>query len=224
MRATRNGLVLIVAVVLGALVTGWWTRRDAEPVARSVVETPNLERPAPAPQEIPESPPSPRPGNAGEVSKNVPATAAPPANLSAPPRDDSTYYRMVAMIQSLPRTAEHAGTIAELHEGIVDAPDEPEWARKMERTLLDLYREQAGDGSIRITSVVCRSSGCEVQAVGPRVERRDDSAEEAAPGPRPFPADRPVDSLARPAPVVFVDLGDSMGYLAIYRRAGTLTQ
>ncbi len=224
MRELRNGLVLIAVVVLGALVTWRWTHRDAEPVARAGVETANVERPIPKTQAMPESSLPPSPGNSSEPPKSVPAAAAPSADLSAPARDDSTYYRLLATIQALPRGADHARTITELHESIVDAPDDPEWTRAMERKLRENYSELEKGGRFALTSVVCRSTGCEVQALGPRIERRTDSAGEETPAPEPFPQDRPVGPLSRPGPVLYVDLGDSMGYLAIFRRGPLITQ
>ncbi len=45
-------------------------------------------------------------------------------------------------------------------------PDDPDWARKTEQSMWDFFQKKSasGDGP-QVTSVSCRSSGCEVQAL-----------------------------------------------------------
>lgn len=220
MRVPRNGILIVLAVILGAAGAWFWTRGGVERA-----DPPSAGAPPSKPATSSERAPSPTGTSVDTPVSSLPAERAPTtpplASSAPPPRDDSTYYRMVAIIQSLPRSAEHARTISDLHESVVDAPDDPEWARRTEQTLRDFYRENAGDGRFQVTSIACRSSGCEVQGIGPRVERRDPTDDSPPPITR-IPADRPVGPLSRPGPVLFVDLGDSTGYIAIYRRSGEL--
>lgn len=53
------------------------------------------------------------------------------------------------------------------HERFVLTPDDPQWARQTEQALRDFFTSRSAnrDSGIEITSVACRSEGCEVQAV-----------------------------------------------------------
>jgi len=88
--------------------------------------------------------------------------------LSAIPtaRDDSTYFRMVALATSRSDAAEVSRKITETHERFILTPDDQDWGRQTEQALRDFFRSQSADKSngIEITSVSCRSAGCEVQA------------------------------------------------------------
>lgn len=86
---------------------------------------------------------------------------------SAAVRDDSTYLRMLALAVSRADGTEVIRRINSRHEQFVLTPDDPEWGRQTEQALRDFFASRAANknSGIEITSVSCRSQGCEVQAV-----------------------------------------------------------
>jgi hypothetical protein len=87
--------------------------------------------------------------------------------VSAGGGDDSIYERMVAFAQADPRFTRMARDLARERESYLFTPDDPEWARPAEQALRDYFEAGATAEGPRVTSISCRSAGCEVQALGP---------------------------------------------------------
>jgi hypothetical protein len=141
MRTLNARWIVALGVAMGAVVTWLWGSNGVMPSASRAV--------------VPQT--------------SVPhALAGPQAALSAIPtaRDDSTYSRMLALAVSRSDAAEVTRMIAGTHERFVLTPDDPDWGRQTEQALRDFFRSRSANKSkgIEITSVSCRSAGCEVQA------------------------------------------------------------
>ena len=81
-------------------------------------------------------------------------------------RDDSTYSRMLALVVTRSDAVQLTRKITEMHERFVLTPDDPDWGWQTEQALRDFFNSRSANksGGIDVTSVSCRSDGCEVQA------------------------------------------------------------
>jgi hypothetical protein len=73
---------------------------------------------------------------------------------------------MLAVAISRSDAAEVTRKITEMHERFALAPDDPDWGWHTEQALRDFFNSRSANKSngIAVTSVSCRSDGCEVQA------------------------------------------------------------
>jgi hypothetical protein len=105
---------------------------------------------------------------ASGASKNdnpVHAPAPAPQNTMAQTHNDATYDNMLSYAQLAPDSPNSAAEIIREHEEFLSSPDDPEWGRRTERELRSVLQAKALRGGPEITSVSCRSAGCEVQAL-----------------------------------------------------------
>ena len=159
MRTMNTRLSIVLALAIGAGATWLWT------------STENVAPKRPAPPELPDSSrsqPDKHSGQSGALPKDAPpvASVAPPSLDSiAGVRDDSTYDRMLAVAQSDPGSASTARDIFEERERFVLTPHDPDWGRRTEQALRDFFQAKIVGGGPQITSISCRSTGCEVQAL-----------------------------------------------------------
>jgi hypothetical protein len=223
----NTGLSIVLAVAIGLAVTWLWTSRGGEPATS---RTPELQSGAPQAPVPPATQGNSRPqpamhsGESSGLAQSAPAApsvAPPPVEGIAAARDDSTYFKMLALMHSRPDTAKVAQVFSKMHDSFVLTPDDPDWGRRTEQALRDFFREQSTDGRLEITSISCRSEGCEVQALAenpgaPAVP----SAEEPASREPPVALreDLPVGLSLKKQGVFVLPLGDRSGYVVTYTR------
>jgi hypothetical protein len=156
--------IVVVVIVIGAAVTWLWVGRAVMPIASGTAEPQAAALHELAPPTEAHS--QEQSGPLGRARPPVPAIPRPEAVIAGP-SDDSTFARMLALAVSRSDAAEVTRRISETHERFVLTPDDPGWARQTEQALRDFFRSRSANTSagIEITSVACRSAGCEVQAV-----------------------------------------------------------
>jgi hypothetical protein len=159
MRRLNSALSIVIAVAIGMVAVWLWTRKgtDASTTqshAASHVAVPQLQG-APSRALSAPSPPSANTTNAS----SSPA-AATPGRIP----NDATYDRMLSVSQATPLRPGTHQELIERHERFLSAPDDPDWARTAEQQLWTFFQARAGS-VLQITSVSCRSAGCEVQAL-----------------------------------------------------------
>jgi hypothetical protein len=73
---------------------------------------------------------------------------------------------MLALASVRSDGAEVTRELTSKHQRFVFGPDDPVWGRQTEQALREFFRSRSANqsGGIEITSVSCRSAGCEVQA------------------------------------------------------------
>jgi hypothetical protein len=222
MRTTRTGLSIVLAVAIGAAITWFWMSRSVVPVVRPTSQPQSVVPHEPAPPEVPDNPRSPA----------VASVTSPIANAIAPARDDSTYDRMLAFAQSEPLSESTARDLIEKRERFLFTPDDPDWGRRTEQALRNALEAKTAGGGSQITSVSCRSAGCEVQALSQpfcggtpcelwvQGERRagPDNVDPVA----PFRTDWPGGLPLRRQALIVQHVGDRSGVIVTYsREAGT---
>ncbi len=179
MRTVSTGLAVVLPVVIGASVTWLWMSRPVQVAAPRTSEL--RSRP-----ELPQVPRNSRTGpdrrsgeSGGRRPQAAPASVTQDAGTATVTYDDSTYESMLTFAQSDPGSANTVRDLIAERTRFALTADDPEWARRTEQALWDFFQANAGDGGLRVTSVACRSAGCEVQAVsqalcyGPPCEEGD---------------------------------------------------
>ena len=168
-----KGSAIVLAVIIGAVATWLWQNREAQSTANPTSQPAVV---VPAEQSLPPMAENPPPQPAPEQPLTEPsAQPSQPAIVTPPPvraaarfGDDSTYEKMLAYAQlrASPGSEDTARDITQWRQSFLATPDDPEWARKMEQSLWNFFQKKtaSGDGP-QVTSVSCRESGCEVQAL-----------------------------------------------------------
>jgi hypothetical protein len=72
---------------------------------------------------------------------------------------------MLAVAQTDPDSASTLRDILKQRESFIYAPDDPDWGRRTEQALRNFFQTKNARGSPQITSISCRSAGCEIQAL-----------------------------------------------------------
>jgi hypothetical protein len=227
------GVTIVLAAVLGAAATWLWMSNgqpvaDGTPARGSAVEqtpAPIAARSEMASSSLRYSDETKSNGSTDDVPQNgARASNAVPhlAGADGGSRDDSTYYRMQAIAQSMPDAADISGHLASIHETFALSPDDPEWGRRTEQALWEFFRARATESRLKITSISCRAAGCEVQALGEGVDPRTAPPGEGGPPspPAPLRENRPVGESLNQRTLLTLYLGDGNGYIATYRREG----
>jgi hypothetical protein len=107
------------------------------------------------------------------------------------------------------------------HERFLSAPDDPDWARVAEQQLWTFFQARAGK-VLEITSVSCRSVGCEVQALA-----QPPCGGARCAGPPPLPnvdpfapirVDWPAGLPLRREAIVEQPVGDQRGFFIAFTR------
>ena len=222
----NTGTSIVLAVAIGAGATWLWTSRGVEPAARHTSYHQSVALVKPSPPEVPSSSRSQPDRHSGE-SSGLP-NVAPSVDAIPGVRDDSTYDRMLAFAQSDPRSASTARDIIEKRERFVFSPDDPDWGRRTEQALRDFFRAKTAGGGPQITSISCRSAGCEVQALsqpfcgGTPCELQAPSERRAAPDNvdpvGPLRGDWPGGLLLRRLALIIQPVGDRAGIIVTYSR------
>jgi hypothetical protein len=166
------------------------------------------------------------PDRHSQISIRLPESA--PRTASVPPpsvnailaaRDDSTYFRILATAQAIPKAAEGLRRLTEWHDSFILTPDDPGWGRPTEQALREFLQKQSAGSRLEITSISCRSEGCEVQALDETTDVRGVPTNE---GPKmlamPLNADWPVGPSLRQQAGIFFSLGDRNGIMIMYKR------
>jgi hypothetical protein len=126
---------------------------------------------------------------------------------------------MLDFIQSRSLSSRLAQDLTETHERFLSTPDDPEWSRRTEQALRDFFRAKSAASRFEITSISCRSAGCEVQALGERYDEHGVFAAEvpamSAPLREPWPVGR---TLKLSMPPMTADLGDRISFMVSYTR------
>ena len=226
MRTLNTWLIIVLAATIGAVGTWLWARKETAPTPDGTTVKPQSEARQAA---LPDASGTSRLPLDAHSGKSSAPTATPPS------RDDSTYSGMLAFAQSLPNATDMTRRITQTHERFALTPDDPDWGRRTEQALRDFFRARSAKGGLEITSVSCRSAGCEVQAqVQPTKEYLDaplanDQLEEppfvTANGERasedPRAAIReamPVGPSLKLEGAVGSRVGDRIGFIVSYRR------
>jgi hypothetical protein len=228
----RTPWIVAIGVTLGAAVTWLWLGAGVMSPVRRAVE-PRLHTPhALEPAHLSLRPSVMRsPISSGPSERARPSIAV---RAEATARDDSTYSRMLAVAVSRSDATEVMRKISETHERFVVTPDDPDWARQTEQALRDFFSARSANrsGGIEITSVSCRSAGCEVQAVVQMAVPGSDSAAAFTSGrsgldPREvLHESSPVGASLKQEDYIGSDLGESdgisegVGFIVWYRRLG----
>jgi hypothetical protein len=227
LRTMNTGVSIVLAVTVGLAVTWLWTSRGVEPATGRTPELKSVAGKAPAPPAT-QGTSRPQPAMHSRESSGLPqgapaaaSAAPPPGGAIAAARDDSTYFKMLALMHSRPDTANVARVFSQMHDSFVLTPDDPDWGRRTEQALRDFFRAQPADGGLEITSISCRSEGCEVQALA---ENSGAPGGPAAEGPvareppvalrEELPASLPLKQQG----VFVLPLGDRSGYVVTYTR------
>jgi hypothetical protein len=100
---------------------------------------------------------TPSPDDAS-AKKSVGATRPAPTPHSA-----DLYQRMLDQFNANPASARMAAALTQAHEKVADAQDDPEWARPMERHMLEAFWADPAASRLEIRDISCRRTGCEVQ-------------------------------------------------------------
>jgi hypothetical protein len=144
---------------------------------------------------------------------------------------------MLAFAHSAPASRRQDNLIADItraHELFAATADDPEWGRRTERALQDYFHARSAHGALEITSIACRSAGCEVMAeVRPTAEFFDTPAEDHVEEPtfldaegRTIPDDPraplrekfPIGESLRLSGALGSRVGNRMGFIVSYRR------
>ena len=126
---------------------------------------------------------------------------------------------MLEFNQSQARSPRIAEELTKAHEKFLATPDDPAWARGTEQALRDYFQQHSAASRFEVTSISCRSSGCEVQALGERYDERGVFAAEVPSMSAPLRESSPVGpTLKQPRPPITMDLGDRIGFMITYTR------
>jgi hypothetical protein len=169
MKPIIPALNVALAVAFGAVALLLW-RHWSLPHSKVAVEVEgpaNPERPDGARVKeglVPGGVPTERPPT--DVVATAESTAA---DSRAPaPRSPATSPYEIALEQF--REEQPGGSfrksLTQAHERIMNAQDDPAWTRAMERQLADFIYGQPEAAGLEISSIVCRSIGCEIQILG----------------------------------------------------------
>jgi hypothetical protein len=239
MRSVNSSHTVVLGVVIGAAVTWLWVSRGGVPTARSTVEPQRVAPPTSRTLRLSVPPTEVHTReSSGVANKAGPAVSARPSlgDASRVARDDSTYLRMLELAASRSDAAEATRKISEMHERFVLTPDDPDWGRRSEQALRDFFHSRSANKSrgIEITSVSCRSAGCEVQA---KIQMAQEFGEpqsaaggpETAAGQESAGADPrtaiqetwPVGQSLKQEDYIGSEVGDSVGFIVWYQRVGT---
>jgi hypothetical protein len=74
-----------------------------------------------------------------------------------------TYQLMSAQFKENSAASGMVAALAHAHNKVADAKDEPDWARPMERHMLEAIWAEPSAAKLEIRDVSCRSTGCEVE-------------------------------------------------------------
>lgn len=228
MRATHTGLSIVLAVAIGASFTWLWTSRGAEPAASGTHERISFAPQAPAFPEVPGSPRS----EPDRLTVALPVASMTPPSVvaTASAADDSTYDRMLAFAQADPGSASTVRDLIEKRERFLFTPDDPDWGRRTEQALRDFLQAKTAGGGPQITSVSCRSAGCEVQALsqplcpppGCELQNQSERSDRAAPNSvdplGPLRGDWPADLPLRREAIITQVIGGRAGFIVTYKR------
>ncbi|HEY4213973.1 MAG TPA: hypothetical protein VGM84_21040 [Steroidobacteraceae bacterium] len=164
MRTANVNLSVVLMMAIGAAVTWLWLNRGRAPVTPGVPRpqsVTSMTRPQPvidqaAARRMPESAPT----------QGAPAVVGRTAPAEAPvPHADSTYQSMLVAAQTNPENPRTEHDLLQEREGFLATADDPDWARRMEQALWDFYQTKGLPRGTQITSVSCRSEGCELQVM-----------------------------------------------------------
>jgi hypothetical protein len=161
MRTANSNLSIVLVVAVGAATTWLWINRGSQPPPHPAPVTPvNSNTPA-----QPTVARTPVPGTSEKAENDEPTAAVTAVTPVIPvPHTDSTYQSMLAAAQTRPDNTRTEHDLIQERERFLATADDPDWARRTEQALWDFYRTHAENGGLQVTSVSCRSEGCEVQA------------------------------------------------------------
>jgi hypothetical protein len=161
MRTLTSRWLIVLGVLVGVILTLVAVNRGSRPLS-SRTGAPHNSAPSRGPPDR-----DARKSN-GSSEWEHPAESTSPGGNAANrvARNDSTYSRMLALVVSRSDAADVTRKITEMHERFVLAPDDPDWGSQTEQALRDFFDSRSANksGGIEVTSVSCRSDGCEVQA------------------------------------------------------------
>ena len=172
MKAFKRSFNIVLAVACGTAVVLLWQHFDAartknevlpgDPGARQEsarIEAEQVPRPSPVPATTP-----PATGAVAVAGReSTPSTVSP---RPVPPFATTPYDRYIEKFRALPDTEDMVKALEQAHERIMSAADDPGWARAEERQLTDFIYAQVEASRLEISSIVCRSNGCETQILG----------------------------------------------------------
>jgi hypothetical protein len=211
MRTWNTGLSVVLAVMIGAAATWLWMSRPLHLAAHTSQRQGRPELPQ-VPR-ITRTEPDRRAADSGSRPQVTPASLTAPAGRATVVYDDSTYESMLTFAQSDANSGHTARDIVAERDRFALTPDDPEWARPTERALWDFF--QASTGGPTVTSVACRSAGCEVQAVSqPLCYAACDGYDPAGQLRGDWPGDLPL----RRQLMIWQLVGDRAGVIVTYSR------
>jgi len=170
MKAFRRSFDIALAVACGIAVVLLWRHFDATRAKNQVAPADSGARQESAHIEAERgSRPSPMPATAPAATVAVAGRESTPSAVSprpVPPLATTLYDRYIEKFRALPDTEDMVKALEQAHERIMSAADDPGWARAEERQLTDFIYAQVEASRLEISSIVCRSNGCETQILG----------------------------------------------------------
>jgi hypothetical protein len=169
MRAVRLGLDIAIAVACGIVSVLLWRQSDtsragtALKLAASTAQSSSSRTDTgrdPAPMSMPAEP-----ATSGIAPKPVSSPSDAPG-AAVPSSAHGAYGMLIERFRNLQGAEKLVTDLTQTHETFMSTPDDPTWARDMEQRIAELINGQPEAASLEISSITCRSLGCEIQVLG----------------------------------------------------------